>query len=477
MNTPIREQGTRIVALMSAVFLYTLALPLPLRASGGEADSPEAVFPGVFFFFTVLLLAASIGALAERVRQPAVLGELLMGVALGALALFPGFASIHALREHVAIEFIAFVGVILLLFRSGLESNLNEMRQVGVRAFMVAAVGVVVPFGLGYLVSWALLPEAGANAHLFIGATLTATSVGITARVFGDLGVQKLRDARIVLGAAVIDDVLGLLILAVVSGIVLHGAVSLAGVTLISGKAIGFLVGAIILGRLLAPRFGALFSRIHNGVGMKQNLALLLCAAGALGAAALAGLAPIVGAFAIGLVLDPVHFKAFSKPRVSALARRWAEAVRGDNAQIAAEMDAFAHREEDAHVERIIDRIQRIFVPVFFVYTGLQVDLRTFADPAVLGVALAITAVAVIGKAVSGAVAGGGVNRLLVGFGMVPRGEVGLIFANIGKGLGVVDDALFSALVIVVILTTLITPPILGALITRARSRTAQALA
>lgn len=424
----------------------------------------------LIFFLFVMLMFARIGALMERIGQPAVLGELLMGVLLGALAFAPGLGFINDLKGEEFIALIAEIGVIILLFRTGLESNLREMKSVGLKAFLVATVGVILPFIGGYFASKLLIPGLEGNAYLFIGATLTATSVGITARVFKDLNVLSSKEAKIVLGAAVIDDIMGLLILAVVAGIVSGGGVSLGGIAWISAKALLFLVISIALGQLFAKKIGLAFSKIHSGVGMKMALALLFCGVYSYGAATLAGLAPIVGAFAAGLVLDPLHFNDFVAPAITKRLRGWIGRLKGDDTETAgvkAEMEETAHEEEHMHVENLIEQVGWFFMPIFFVYTGLQVNLETFLDPKVVGIGLAITAVAFAGKIAAGWATGKGVNHAIVGFGMIPRGEVGLIFANVGKQLGVVDDKTFSIVVIMVVLSTLLTPPILGVLIKR----------
>ncbi|MBU0645899.1 cation:proton antiporter [Patescibacteria group bacterium] len=418
------------------------------------------MFAQTFFWIAVILIAAKLSSLVERFGQPSVLGELVIGVILGNLALL-GIHSFEPLRQNEIIAFLAELGVVILLFQIGLESNINQMKKVGLKAFLVATVGVIVPFVLGtYVVGPWLLPGLTANAYLFLGATLTATSVGITARVFKDLGKLQTPEAQIVLGAAVIDDVMGLIILAVVSAIVTIGAVSLGTVSIIVAKAVLFLVGAIVIGQLIAPILGRSFSQIHTGVGMKFTLAICF---GLLMAflAHLIGLAPIVGAFAGGLVLDPVHFRYFKDPSI---VRDVKVAVREADVhtreQVLKAIEPHAHR----HIEDIIEPVAFFLVPIFFVMTGFGVKLETMFDLPILLTALGITAVAFVGKIVAGLVAGQ-VDKKIVGFGMVPRGEVGLIFAMIGKGLGVVNDEIFSIIVIMVILTTLLTPPILTYLI------------
>lgn len=402
-------------------FAAWLAAP---HTGGGEGG--HGVSATTFLWIAIVLVAAKFSSLIERFGQPAVLGELLTGVVIGNLGLL-GFHMFESIGHDPIIAFLAELGVVILLFQIGLESNIKKLSAVGWRAFLVACVGVIAPFVLGvYLVGPWLLPGLSSNTYLFLGAALTATSVGITARVFRDLKKMELPEAQIVLGAAVIDDVLGLIILAVVSAIVTIGAISLGAIGLIAGKAILFLVGSIVIGQILAPRLGQLFSRIHDGSGMKLTLALgfglvLAWLAGFI------GLAPIIGAFAAGLVLDPIHFRFFKTKQ---------------------------------HVEDLIEPLGHFLIPIFFVVTGIGVNLETLFNLPILMVALGITAVAFIGKIVSGLVAGP-VRKSIVGWGMVPRGEVGLIFAAIGRSLGVVSDDIFSVIVIMVILTTVVPPIVL----------------
>lgn len=386
----------------------------------------------------ILIVAKLAGDLAVRLGQPAVLGELLAGIGLGNLVLL-GWDGLAFLRHDEYLGLLAEVGVILLLFEIGLESTVREMAKVGVSAFLVAVLGVVTPFALGWGVGAVLLPEHSVYVHAFLGATLTATSVGITARVLRDLGRSQSQEARVILGAAVIDDVLGLVILAVVAAVVVEadrgGSLSYGALGGILAKALGFLTLALALGTWLSPRLFALASRLR-GEGILLSLALAFCFLLAWLAQAIA-LAPIVGAYAAGLVLEKLHFHDF--------------VTRGER-----------------ELEELVNPIASFLVPVFFVVMGARVQLESFGEPGVLGLAAALTAAAFLGKqACSIGVLGRGMDRLSVGIGMVPRGEVGLIFANIGLGLAVGGEAMitastYSAVVIMVVVTTLVTPPALA---------------
>ncbi len=437
-----------------------LALLLLLPASVWAAGS-GVVGENLLWLALILLAARLFAPLAQRLGFPAVLGELLLGVALGNLSLL-GVAYFDTVAKDPIIAFIAELGVIVLLLQIGLETRLADLMRVGGRAAGVATIGIAAPFALGAWVAGPLLlPGQSQNTYLFLGATLAATSVGITGRVFRDLGKLGSTEARIVLGAAVIDDVLGLVILAVVSGIVQAGSISLAATLWIIAEAALFLGGSIWIGRLIAPHSSRWLARLDAGPSMlfAQVLATGLFLAWL---AHLIGLAPIIGAFAAGLLFEPVFLKHFETPRIVQEAAPLLPAGEA-GLSLRTLLERHAHHQH----ESMIEPIGYFFVPVFFVLTGMQVDLRTLADPTLLAIALGITVAAVVGKLVAGFAAGRGVSPWIVGWGMVPRGEVGLIFAVAGRQLGVLGEAMFSVVVIMVILTTLLTPPVLTALLRR----------
>ncbi|HJY29471.1 MAG TPA: cation:proton antiporter [Pyrinomonadaceae bacterium] len=396
--------------------------------------------PAVLIGVAVMLVIAKLmGEVFERLRQPAVLGELFAGILLGNLVLL-GFTSAESLKTNATVAALAEFGVIILLFEVGLESDLKEMMEVGWSSLLVAVLGVIAPFVLGWAVSAYLIPDEPRLAHIFIGATLCATSVGITARVFKDLGKLNTREARIILGAAVIDDVLGLLILAVVAGaikaVATGASLSMLDVALIAIKSLAFLIGSIVVGQLLVPRLLRGAGRLETR-GVLLTLAISVCLVLAW-ASAKVGLAPIVGAFAAGLILDEVHYKPSG-----------------------------GRKERDLH--DLLQPVSTVLVPIFFVLMGLKVDLRLFMQFDILGLAIALTLAAIVGKQICAlGVIERGINRLAVGLGMIPRGEVGLIFAGIGATLmlpsasganvPVISSAIFGAVVIMVIITTLITP-------------------
>jgi Kef-type K+ transport system membrane component KefB len=382
----------------------------------------------------LMLVAGKFSAeLAERLGQPAVLGELVAGIVLGSsvLGVIPTGPD-DPLRPVIAL--LAEIGVVVLLFEIGLETDLKAMARVGAPATAVALVGVAVPFLLGFLY-WVsplhgpapgpILPDV--TVAIFVGATLTATSVGITARVLSDLKCMDSTEARLILGAAVIDDVLGLVILGVVSGLAAGAAVSAVGVVWTLAVAVGFLVAAVALGAALAPRIFGLVNRMRvRGVLLVSAFAFLLLLAAL---AARAGSALIIGAFAAGIILS------------------------GTN--------------QFEIIEKGMKPVADIFTPLFFLSIGAAVNVRGWnplnpENHGTLAVGGALFVIAVLGKLVSGwAVPWRRFNRWAVGIGMAPRGEVGLIFAQIGLTAGILSGRLFSAILLMVIGTTLVAPPLL----------------
>lgn len=389
----------------------------------------------------ILLVGKFLGEIAERMGQPAVLGELIAGVILGGsvLAVIPAEGT--AMREVVHV--FAEIGVSILLFEIGLETDLKEMFRVGPSASAVALVGVLLPFGLGFAYWYLFNPTISAHPEgvtfvmvaIFVGATLTATSVGITARVLSDLDKMHTPEARIIIGAAVIDDVLGIVILAVVVGMAGPAGVTALGVGKIFLFAVGFLVLAVIIGNRFAPLLFNMVDRMRvRGVLLVTAFcfALLLAAL-----ADLSGSAMIIGAFAAGIVLSSTN-------------------------------------QFDTVVERI-EPVADVFTPIFFVVVGAPVNVRLFIPGSedfsvpVLVVGGILTAIAILGKVVAGfVIRRKEVDRLAVGVGMVPRGEVGLIFASFGLREGILSGEVYSAILIMVIISTFLVPPLLKPLLERA---------
>lgn len=459
LNTLFMKKYIRYI--LPVFFGLIILLSIPTTVLAATSDSISHVSSSTFIFLAILLLSAKIGGIVEKKEQPSVIGELAAGIILSMLA-YLGIREIELIRGNEIMAFFAELGAVILLFQIGLESDLKSMTKVGFNAVIVAIIGVVAPFVLGsfVLAPW-LFPQIDFAARMFIGAALVATSVGITAYVYQDLKLTKSRACQTVLGAAVIDDILGLLILAIVSAIASGGVVTLSFVLSLTLRAFGFLALAVVLGRLFAGKFSKFFSSISTGTGMKVTIALTFALSYAY-FATLVGLAPIVGAFAAGLILDAVSFKDFEHPKIVYDLKK----LRGFDKDEKSKIDKLIDRHSHAHVDDLISNIGLLLIPVFFVYTGLQINFASLLNPSLYLYALIISAGAIISKVIAGFAAKGEMNeKLLVGASMVPRGEVGLIFASVGQSLGAISGDVFSVIILVIIITTFIAPPMIKFLI------------
>lgn len=435
---------------------------------------------------TSILAFAVIGRVAARkLGQPTVLGELLMGVLLGNVAWYLGFDLIAVLREgprvfelvnqalagapinDVAIEVFGAekgpelariitsssggqvmqvaqtvdvfsrYGVIFLLFMVGLETELDELREVGADSIRVALIGVVLPVALGFAAVSFLRPDMSLSADLFIAATLAATSVGITANVLQEMQRSRSREGHIILGAAVCDDILGLILLAVVSGIVVSGSVNIVEVMTVIVLSTAFLLGAVFLGPRIVRVLANIMQRLDI-VEAKMFTSYLFVMVLAW-VANVAGLATIIGAFAAGVVLHDSYFRGYAN----------------------------SHKERVVSIRELIMPLEVILVPIFFILMGIQVKIESFLSWPVMVLAVGLLIAAFVGKLVSGAGARAPSDKLVIGIGMLPRGEVGLVFAAIGRTLGIIDDSIFAAIVLMVIVTTLAAPPALKVALSR----------
>jgi Kef-type K+ transport system membrane component KefB len=390
-------------------------LNLPIAAA-----SPAA---GVLVDLAIILAAAKIGdEIFKRIGQPAIVGEILAGLIVGP-------SVIGLVEPSEVLDVFAELGIVFLLFWVGLESRLSDMRAVGGIAASVGAAGIALPFGAGMLAGIAF-GESFATS-MFIGAALAATSTGITSAVFAELGKLRTRAARTVLGAAVVDDILALTLLAVAVGIAERGGVAVAEIAVSVGLAVGFVVIFALGGSAILRRAPRLLEVPRFAESPLLPAVILLLAIAAL--AAQIGLAAVIGAFLAGMIV--------------------------------------AETKDHTPIEREVAPLYAFFTPFFFASIGIGVDLSVFADGTVVLLLLGLTTLAVVTKLAGtlpvAAARLGWHEGAIIGVGMVPRGEVGIVVAGIGLMSGVTDDELFAAIVGMSILTTLIVPPVLRSLYAR----------
>ncbi|GGM28551.1 sodium:proton antiporter [Deinococcus arenae] len=400
---------------------WRAALPLGVLLSGGALAASSAGTADLLFgLFWVVLAAAVFGTVASKLGVPAVVGQVLAGILIGPSVL-------NLVRPDEFLLSLAELGAVFLLFMVGLETRFRDLLSVGKEALLVAVLGIVFPLALGF--GFGLWQGQENVSALFVGTALVATSVGITAKVLQEMGVLDARFAQVILGAAVIDDILGLTLLAVVSGLGAGESMSAGQVGLILGLSVGFVALVLAVGIPLIRRFQP---RLRNlSLSRMFNVAIVV----GLGVAALstvAGLAPIIGAFLAGMVLAEVK--------------------------------------DEVEFESKVHALESFLAPVFFVVVGLQLDLGVLGNTTVIVAGLILTVLAVIGKVAGGLLGArsmGGRQSLLVGVGMVPRGEVGLIVASLGLAAGVIGKQVYAEVLLMVLLTTVLAPLVLRALAPR----------
>lgn len=431
----------------------------------------------VILWVTLIFFCGVMGRfIATRCNQPSVLGELLMGVLVGNVCYFSGLQLAVVLREGSAlfsimgdllsglslpqavhavipdaynadkiitalsgnhgtelvkvayvVDIFSRYGVMFLLFMVGLESSITELKHTGRQSIQVAFIGVFAPMALGLLVTYYLLPNASFQADLFVAATLSATSIGITARVLKDLQQLHSREAKTILGAAMIDDILGLIILAIVSSIVIKGVVDLFEISQVIAQAAMFFFASIMIGPFVLRKMVRLLKPLQSWEIKLFTAFLFLMSLAWL--ASMVQLATIIGAFVAGLIIHDGFF-GLDKPK----------------------------DKQALTIQNLVAPLEAILAPLFFMLIGIQVKIETFLDWHVLITASGLLLAAIVGKLLSGLGAKRGDDRLLIGIGMLPRGEVGLVFASIGRVLGVISDQLFSAIILMIIVTTFIAP-------------------
>ena len=373
----------------------------------------------------ILAIAKIGGELAVRLRQPSVLGEMLAGVVLGAIS----GPFVDGLRDDPSVDMLARLGVLVLLFEVGLESTVADVLRVGFASARVAVLGTIGTLVFGWAAAAIAMPDSSTLVHLFVASAITATSIGISARVLKDAGVARSREAHTILSAAVLDDILGLVALAIVTGAVTRsartGAITSAAVIWLVAKTVGFLTLAIVAGVKLSPALFRLTARLRTS-GALLATALSFCFVLAWASNAI-GLAPIVGAFTAGLILDDSHSARF--------------VARGE-----------------ASLSNRLEPISSWLVPIFFVLMGMRASFGALVHPRTLLLVGLLSTAAVVGKLACALGAPRGTNRLAVAIGMIPRGEVSLVFASLGLSMGLLDAGQYSALVSVVVVTTLVTP-------------------
>lgn len=433
--------------------VWLVALMATATASSGHATDDGWILLAV----AIIISGAALSWVVKRFGFPAVMGELGLGMLLAILGHYHIWYWAQV-ANHQIIGWLAELGSILLLYEIGLESRLKDLLSVGKHGAIAAIIGVVAPFILGMIVGQVFFPDQSYQLNLFLGATLAATSTGISVRVFKDLGILRNPACQIVLTASIIDDILGLIILSMVSGLVIAGSMSILTIGQIIFSVVVFFFLAFVVAQRVTPKLIRWVLKINNEEAMVMAL---LIAFGLLWAwfANAVGLAAIIGSFVAGLILDEVFFSASRKPKWFQDLEKFVSPEH--NLAYHQLVDSKVAEEQSHYLISLVKPLNYILVPFFFVFAGMQVDLIEVATVNTLILGMALSSAAVVGKVVCGVFLPKEINRWIVGFGMLPRGEIGLIFALTGRQLGVFNQQIFAGILIMVVVTSVITPLLL----------------
>ncbi|MCC2645322.1 MAG: hypothetical protein K0R94_1100 [Burkholderiales bacterium] len=417
---------------MHKFFLFLLFTGSTYAATINTSDLSPPV--SRILLLSLLVVASIFSLIANKYRQSTVLGQLIIGALIGMLAHFHIYVFAEIIKNE-GLELIAQLGSIFLLFEIGLESNFKDLKNSGKHGFIVALIGAVIPFCLGYFfVTPYIINSQSHNVALFIGGILAVTSTGISVSVFKELGIIRQKACQIVLTASVIDDIIGLILLSIISATVSTGSLNGQLIGLMLAKVISFFMVCYIIGKYILPKI--LIPGLPK-LGTGENIATLfivaICFIMSWFAEAI-GLAGIIGAFFAGMIFNYKNFL--------------------DNGILSAPN----HKEHNKVLIDLIIPLGRILTPIFFVYAGMQIDLVNALNIKTILIAISISIIAIIGKILCGVTLPKSINRLIVGFGMVPRGEIGIIFATTGLNIGIIDNNLFAALLLVIVITSIVTP-------------------
>lgn len=434
------------------VWIFLSAIPCLVFAKSGEPQQET----WILLVLAIIIGGAGLSWIVRKLSLPSVLGELGLGMLLAILAHYHcGFWN--QVVSNPTLGLLAELGSILLLFEIGLESSFGDLLAVGRHGLVTALVGVIAPFLIGFFVVgvW-VFASHDIQLNLFLGATLAATSTGISVRVFKDLGILRNPACQIVLTASIIDDILGLIILAFVSGLVIAGTLNFVTIGHILINVVIFFALALLVARKLTPLLIKWVLKISNEESMVIAILVSICLFWAWFAHAI-GLASIIGAFVAGLIVDEVVFRQAQQPQWYRRLIELSNSHANQETQQMIQDQIIVHHYHGRLVD-LIKPLNYMLVPIFFVYAGMQVDLIAVANLSTLFYGLCLSIAAISGKLISGVFLPKSINRWIVGFGMVPRGEIGLIFALTGRQLGVFSSDVFAAVLLMVVVTSLVTP-------------------
>lgn len=445
--------------------LFLITASITKFSYAAEAlDHSSGYDPVILLWLVIFIFLSRSLSIVKKFGLPMVVGEILSGIILGELHVF-GINLFQYAETDTVMRFLAEFGAIILMFEIGLDSKFSELRRNFRTGVKVAMSGTIFTFGSGFLISKYIIPGSTLSLNLLMGVILAATATGISAKTFKEMGILRTKEVKIVLVASIIDELVSIIFFGIISALIIDAAFNLANLSISLIKVIGFFAFAAVFGNWITPLVTKWSIKIHAGINMKIGVLLTICFLFSWVAHQL-GLATVIGAFIAGLILDQVYFRSFSKSNFFIQLKFLKSQV--TDTQLKYEFTQLINNQEDKALEELLKPLSHVFVPVFFIYIGMLLDIHQLVNPTTLYITAALLIASFGGRILSGyLIRGKTINKLIIGLGMTPIGEAGLIFAMFGRITGIVNDVVFSAVVSALVIAAILTPVLIKYAINR----------
>lgn len=411
--------------------------------------------PVIYLWLVIFIFLSRSLSFVKKVGLPLAVSEILTGIILGQLHLL-GINLFTTAEDNTIIRFLAELGAIILMFEIGIESKFSDLRRNFKRGIKLAIIGSILTFAGGFIISWLLIQDSNIKVNLLMGLICAATATGISAKTFKEMNIIHTKEVKIVLVSSILDELISIICFGVISVMLVSASFSLSSISLSLIQALIFFIFAAIFGRWIVPLITTRSTKIHAGINMKVGVLLTICFLFSWVAHSL-GLAFVVGAFIAGLILDEIYFKTFSRSNFLIQLRDLSMQVSDD--KLRRKLTNVIRIQEGQTIKELLKPISHLFVPIFFIYIGMMLNIDDLIHPTTLIITLALLGISFFGRILSGfVIRGEKINHLILGLGMTPIGEAGLIFAVFGKIVGIIDENVLSAIVSTLVIASILTP-------------------
>jgi Kef-type K+ transport system membrane component KefB len=426
-----------------------------VAVTGNEILQKQEYDPIIILWLVIFIVFSRLLSIVKKIGLPLVVGEILSGIIIGILGDL-GIKTFQNIEHSIIIKFLAELGAIFLMFEIGLESKFSDLKKNFKKGFSVAIVGTILTGGIGYLISAYIIPNPTLGRNLLFIVIIAATATGISARTFKDMQIISTKEVKIVLVASIIDELISIFCFGIISAMLIDTVFNLMSLTVSLLQVLAFFIFAISFGHYITPFLTRWSIKIHAGINMKIGV-LLFCCFSLSWIAHVSGLASVIGAFIAGLVLDEIYFVSYSKSNFFIKLREIKDKINDNN--IEQELNEIITHQESKNLEELIKPLSHLFVPVFFIYIGIMLNIRELFNIQTLFITITILLLSFMGRIISGyCINNPQLNKVLIGLGMTPVGEAGLIFAIFGKNYGIISDNVLVSIVSVLVLSAIITP-------------------